>query len=824
MSLTISERLPDLQGAPVYRLTVPSEGRLDSYAFRLTAPGRGRAQARVLRGLTGPETWRGEREAWLEVTRREVRPEPLVEIALAEPEGAAVLSEERDGRHYFYAEPPVRAAARASRPKPARLALVWDASGSGAVRDHGREFALLGAYLEALGQVEVRLTLARDEAEEGGVFPIRGGNWSALRAVLEKVDYDGGTSLAAFRPQRRADAVLLFSDGLGNFGSPAFPRFESPLLAVSAAPSADTARLRHAAEESGGAFVDLTRSDTAAALGALREAGPRLVALRSDGATELVASPVLSGRVAIAGVLTEAETVITLAWRTPAGAVETQKLTVKRGVRPGAFAAQEWARLKVLALEADGELHRAEVGRLGKEFALVTRGTSLIVLDRAEDYARYEIVPPAELRADYDRLRGLARQSADKEKGAHLERIVQRFLEKTAWWEKEFPKDDRARPEAQKRKDEARGAAVSAPESRPAPSEARERSVAGGVAGGVLGGREGGVLASAADMPFRTEAAKTAAAVPGPAAVSIRLQPWTPDAPYADRLRKADDGTLYRVYLDERASYLKSTAFFLDVADIFFDRGQPRLALRVLSNLAEMDLENRHVLRILGYRLLQAKQPSLAVAALERVLELAPNEPQSWRDLGLAYAEDRQAQKAVDHLYQVAIRPWHDRFPDVELIALAEMNALIAASAEKVNTAGIDPRLLRNLPLDLRVVLTWDADNTDIDLWVTDPSGEKAFYGHRLTYQGGAMSRDFTGGYGPEEFSLRTARPGKYTVQAQFYGHRQQVVSGATTLQVRLTTGFGTARQKDQPVTLRLKGSGELVTIGEFVVEPGSAR
>jgi hypothetical protein len=33
----------------------------------------------------------------------------------------------------------------------------------------------------------------------------------------------------------------------------------------------------------------------------------------------------------------------------------------------------------------------------------------------------------------------------------------------------------------------------------------------------------------------------------------------------------------------------------------------------VLSNLAEMDLENRHILRVLGYRLLQAGQPALAM-------------------------------------------------------------------------------------------------------------------------------------------------------------------------------------------------------------------
>ena len=80
------------------------------------------------------------------------------------------------------------------------------------------------------------------------------------------------------------------------------------------------------------------------------------------------------------------------------------------------------------------------------------------------------------------------------------------------------------------------------------------------------------------------------------------------------------------------------------------------------------------------------------------------------------------------------------------------------------------------------------------------------------------MSPDFTGGYGPEEFSLKQAKPGKYRVEANYYGNRQQIVSGATTIQLRLTTGFGTAKQKDQNVTLRLKDRQEVVMVGEFDV------
>lgn len=164
------------------------------------------------------------------------------------------------------------------------------------------------------------------------------------------------------------------------------------------------------------------------------------------------------------------------------------------------------------------------------------------------------------------------------------------------------------------------------------------------------------------------------------------------------------------------------------------------------------------------------------------------------------------------------MRPWDSRFDGIALIALDELTNLVAGSKPRLDTRSIDPRLLQAMPLDLRVVLAWDADNSDMDLWVTDPNGERAYYGNRLTYQGGQMSQDFTGGYGPEQFSLRNAKPGKYKVEANYFGSRQQLVTGATTLMLCLTTHWGTSKQKDQVVTMRLKDRAETVLVGEFEV------
>ncbi len=44
-------------------------------------------------------------------------------------------------------------------------------------------------------------------------------------------------------------------------------------------------------------------------------------------------------------------------------------------------------------------------------------------------------------------------------------------------------------------------------------------------------------------------------------------------------------------------------------------------------------------------------------------------------------------------------------------------------------------------------------------------------------------------------------------------------VTGATTLSLRLSTGWGMRTQRDQTVTLRLSGKDESVLVGEFEVE-----
>ncbi|MDA0722870.1 MAG: DUF2135 domain-containing protein, partial [Verrucomicrobia bacterium] len=495
-----------------------------------------------------------------------------------------------------------------------------------------------------------------------------------------------------------------------------------------------------------------------------------------------------------------------------------------------------WAQKKIAELELRPNRYEEEITELGKEHSIVTRNTSLIVLDRLEDYVTHRIVPPEfDLRQQYLAKIEQQQKQADKSREERLAGVIEKFELRVGWWNKTF-KFGTGKPKRMSQNgDQDRGlfsiigsAFGLSAEARPSDQALMRREFSDDFAQGVELSEivQFESRGARSDISLNTvtndglEAEKKAESRGSAPAGAIKLKKWNPKTPYLAKLKKAKEADCYPVYLEQREENEGSSAFFLDVSDFFLEKKQPGLALRILSNVAEMELENPQLLRILGYRLMQVGQPKLAVAVFEEVLEMREEEPQSYRDLALALAADKHYQRAIDLLRQVVEGKWNGRFPEIELTALNEMNAIIATCGKELEPSNLDKRLLKNLPVDVRVILTWDADNTDMDLWVTDPNGEKCFYSHRNTKIGGHMSPDYTGGYGPEEFLLKRAQPGKYLVHVNYYGNRRQVIAGATTVQLEMTTDFGKPHAKTEAVTLRLQGSKEVIKVGEFVI-PG---
>ena len=824
-----------------YRLALANAQTLTKFSLNVLVASPSGAPRVALPGdaaltLAPSGTWyRGE------IHRDDFKARGWVEIAI--PDGSAKSAaiaasvQPWQGESYVQIDAPI-SVRHSARRIPAQIAIVWDSSMSGRLRDHAAEFALLDAYFHAMGKGKVSLIRVRDVAEAAQSFAIADGNWSALKRALQETVYDGATDLAAWKVDAGIAEVLLFSDGLANYGtnlvSASAPRFDLRIYPVVAAASANRGLMRQFARDGvglgSGALIDLA-GDRTQAMDALLQAGTTVSSMNSAGDGDLIVDEqaLTKGHLRIAGKFRgELPAKIDVRLLEPDGSQHILSVPVgkatdvvaNRGEIP--LVARQWARMKIERLAGDRARNRTEIRRLGLTFSLLSAETSLIVLDDVADYVKHDIQPPASLRARFDELKAadLGRERAQL--SAHIEQIAAQYQDKIEWWKRDFPKTPEvhvlakqqiANEQESRMARQARPAPMPATATPPPPPPSPPADIAPMETVASAPQRE----ASAIGGANKDKRSDDAASESEPE-IRIGLKKWTADAPYLARLHDAADADLYAIYLDQRVDWINSSAYYLDAADILFERKQATLGLRVLSNLAEMDLENRAILRILGYRLLQAGKPALAVPLFEQVRDLAPFEPQSFRDLGLAYADIGEYQKAADALYEVAKRDWDGRFAEVGLIALTEMNALIATHPGKVDTSRFDERLLRNLPVDLRVVLNWDADNSDMDLWVTDPNGERAFYGNRLTRQGGRMSADLTSGYGPEEFMLKQAIPGKYKVEANYYGNRQQLVSGSVTLRLALITGFGKPKASEQSVILRLQDRQETVLVGEFEV------
>lgn len=714
-----------------------------------------------------------------------------------------------EGQRYLLASVPVRAST-AARVLPRRIGLLWDASGSAGTRNGAAERAVLDRYFQALGTGQVQLTVLRDCSETPREFTINKGDWSALREYLRALPNDGASALGDWTPNPGIGEYLLVSDGLANYGSQTLPTLsrDQRLYALSSAGAkTDTPRLRAWTRARHGQLLQVSsEAEVPGVMPLLLQQPVEIVEVQARGVQDVNvdASSATQGWIRVTGRVLRPDATVLLSLRD--GGSEPQSITLDvanaRGVE-GGLVAHAWANARLAELAADpAGAPAAKV--LSQQFGVVTADTSLLVLESLEDYLRYGIRPPAPLRAAYDQRHALTVADVASERKRRLDGIARQFAEREQWWNTRWPKDAPPRPKQESRSVAAPVAmAMAAAPPAPAAPMALDRIEL--------------TSSAAADQAEATpERRAKSAPKANSGRITLTLAPWAPDSAYARRLRDAKPAQLYPLYLQEREQHADSSAFYLDVADLLLASGQRDLALRVLSNLAEMDLENRHVLRVLGYRLMQAKALALAVPVFRQVLAMGEEEPQSFRDLGLALEAAGQYQAAVASLYEVVVRPWDGRFDGISLIALDELTRLIAR--ERVDASAIDPRLRRAMPLDLRVVLSWDSDNSDMDLWVTDPNGERAYYGNRLTYQGGQMSQDFTGGYGPEQFSLRDAKSGTYRIEANYFGSREQLVTGATTLMLRLSTKWGSRDQRDQQVTLRLKDQAETVLVGEFEV------
>jgi Ca-activated chloride channel homolog len=748
----------------------------------------------------------------------------------------------RDGKTYaawygLRSELVSRLKAPAASGAPSKVSLYWDASLSAEKDGHRAAIDVLKAFFARFpkSSVDVSLVVFRDAPEDARIFSVKDGKPEELLRFLSGIAYDGATRLQGLPPAAKGSAfAILVSDGLATLGAPSFDP-GVPLFALASGQAFDAARLSALAAMTGGSLIRTDGADAAVAASRIGTASFRFLgaAVKEGKANGFVpaASTVLSGSgsgdlVCVIGTIEGKAAKVELrfgydeknSFALPV-AFEDSGVTSEsapaqssqsRAVLETLWGQSELARMLALP-DADSAETSASVEALGRDYNLVTPRTSMIVLEGLEQYVEFGIRPPESLpamRAEWAVRVERIRKDEEAARKAAMDKLIALWEARVAWWNKSFsyPPNFKYQEAKQQSPEGARSGQLRVDES----ESSAERELAA-------------PAPAAAERPMAD--AKGVADGGGDEGPSVSIQAWNPDTPYLRRLDAAYKGSsmneaqtreAYGIYLAERKQNQKAPGFYLDVGDWFERSGRSDLAARVWSNLAELELENPNLLRVLAARLAQSGRLSEAKEIYQEVAFMRPEEPHSDRDLALILSKMGQHGKAVDLLYKVALGDY-PQWPEIELIALNELNGVLPkADAAQQRHAAVDKRLVKLLDADARITMSWDTDLSDMDLWVVEPSGEKAYYGHRETTIGGLVSRDITTGYGPEEYTLKKAMKGAYAIKANYYGNRNPEVSGTVTVSVEVITNWGRKDEKRRTLVLRLQGQSDIYEIGEI--------
>jgi hypothetical protein len=931
-----------------YQMLGSYSGKLD--AFELNVAVMGATAAPTIANDEGILALENQNQSYVTSVKKvnyQLRDKLVITIPIR-AEIPSVVAQSVNDQHYFYANT-ILDNPKILKKNPNTIGLIWDVSLSCKNRNINKELQLLAAYFNQLKNVSVTLYFAGYNFEKQNSYNIQNGNWSALKSVLENVVYDGGTRFSKIKLPVH-DEYLFFTDGLSSLSSNLLTTSKKPIYTISSLGSSDYAFLNYNAIKTGGNFINLNQLKIEDAYDKLMYQNLKFLGIKENYlVTDLypMAGTPVSGSFSVAGISLKSKNDVVLLFGYDEKPVLEKTIHIDATIPVSGEISIEklWAQKKIANLEIQYKTNADEIEALGKRYGIVTQNTSLIVLESLQDYIQYEIVPPAELRAEFDNVMKQQLASAQAKKFSNWENVASYYEQLKTWWDKNtkynIPKpvpvpknpknvsnnnnnnnnnitisgsirgvvlDESGLPlpganilvkgtrrgtttdfdgkfgidavsgdklqvsfigmdtkeirvgsgrnynirmkdahqelqevvtvgygtqrqresvganEEEDRKEKRSYNTASTMMVRSENITVSNPNVQKALAGKVDGNAVGSGTAIVANNAIQNQNV-----VDSNLDVTVgysnfnqtKTNTWNPDRIYLKALANAPADKRYGLYLELRADQINNPNFYFDVANYFYDNGDKEKALLVLSNIADLGLENHQLYKSLTYVLRQWGTYEDALFTANQVAKWREQEPQAHRDLALTLEDNKQYQAAFDELIKALevnyFGEMSGQYSGVEDIILMDLNRMIQEHSG-IKTDKLDKKYLNKMPVAIRIILNWNQMDTDIDLHIIEPTNEECYYGHRDTEIGARFSKDFTQGYGPEQYLLRNAVRGKYIIKSNYFGERTLTENGPTTVMVEVyTSKNGITERKLQ--TIQLGKIKENQNLAEVVID-----
>ncbi len=683
-------------------------------------------------------------------------------------------------QHYFYVNTTIDGS-KIQKKNPDLIGLIWDVSLSCKNRDLKKELGLLDSYFKEIKNTKVSLYFLSYNFEFKKSFNIENGNWAELRTQLETAKYDGGTRYSQIKFDG-VDEYLFFTDGLSSLSDNQLAKSKAPIYTITSSASSDYAFLNYSSLKTGANLINLNNLNVEKALDKLVFQTLKFIGIKDNySVTDLypIAGTPVSGSFSLAGISLNPLNEITLLFGYDDKAIFEKKITIdaKNQKSDEVNIEKLWAQKKIANLEIQYKKNAEEIEILGNKYGIITQNTSLIVLESLADYIKYDIVPPTELRVEFDRIK---KQQHDAQVGvetSNWKNIEQYHSVLDFWWKRNTkftepkvvinrkPKTDRmrlARPRPAQGVETIKGDANAVIYSSPQGDAVRnvnvEKSEDLEKDKSLDDSKKlSEVVVTGYSRTVRRNATSSTQVVRGSeinsnvrqslsgkvSGVTItdsnyqkivsdsisdqqeskrfnetKVTSWNPDRLYLKPLKLAPKELKYEVYLKLRENQFTNPNFYFDVANYFYNNGYKQKALLVLSNIADLGLENHQLYKSLTYVFRQWESLEDALYTANQVVKWRAFEPQSHRDLGLTLEDNKQYQAAFDELIKGLEVNYYGEmsghYQGVEDIILMDLNRMISEHTN-IKTDKLDKKYLNKMPVAIRIILNWNQADTDID-------------------------------------------------------------------------------------------------------------
>jgi tetratricopeptide (TPR) repeat protein len=737
----------------------------------------------------------------------------------------------------------------AKTPTPvSSIAVIWDNSLSRSADDVAAERRFVSAVLEALSPKTQSLIAGGQNIESAARFAAP----DALTKAIGSLTYDGATNLSQLldiktinRRDIRADICLVISDGKSSLGAASLPSLPCRVFTFSAAENPNLDWLSLLASENNGADLSGLGPREAARVmsqdGGLQRAPGQAGAIFTFGNRQWFIAPVDA----------DARN-YTLSLKGGRKRINLRGISKTPHLAAGSF----WGQREMARLRADGAKNFDAVVKASRHWGVQGKETSFLVLESAWDYIEAKIDPPTSFPADrledYKTDLAEAQEEAADDRADHLEEIAEDWKEQIEWWETDWinPDDfyddddnsDLPQPIVPAPPPPSALPQPAPPQSAPPMTEEeQDLSDAGSETVVVTASR---IANDYTDEIIVSGVRRGNPAGELPAEISVEIRPWTPDRPFLKALASLDGAAFETEYLQQRETHGDRPTFYLEVADQLHRQGRIQRAARMAATALDLPTVTTITQSNVADRLLMYGETDTAIMLYRDILPTAQDRPQPFYNLALALirAGDRKRGKtrdalyaeAFEHLVHVINEPWEEDYDGIHLIALQDLNRTLARLSRwkrrrMIKSLDLDDGFIRNLPVDIRVLVDWTGDDADLDIHVLERVGhsdeEEAYYGNNATDIGGRISNDMTEGYGPEEYMIRKAPDGLYRVETDYYAQDDYAEDGAIKLRARIWRNFGRKSETLETVIIEmLEEKEDPYVLGEIQVGVAAAR